>query len=251
MRNSRVVSIVFAVAAVLVWSTASADPKKGTGGVIKRLDRNLEATESVGDGVRAVDAKVGRTGKRIRRQLNGMTTVLSGNQSGITTLIDQSKLQGALIDALPKRLGEELAPRKNPAWPLWVGVRVNSSVKFGNGSRPSLVQFSGTVISFLNPGELDANVGCTFFDDNGLLQIDRGGVQTVIPGAKGRCTAHSGSGVDDDFSGWVLISSDRPILPDARNSGTSNDARESRIELYPLDCSAPSGVGFACRFVRQ
>lgn len=158
------------------------------------------------------------------------------------------------IVTIPDNVIEKLPPPPpppgpaNPAWPTWVGVRIDAEKLQPDSDRPALIEFETTEVSFLNPGNVTANVGCTFFSGGGSLFLDRGTTMlSVPPGNRAACRLNPD--VDELINGWVLISSDRPILPDAYRYRSINRDRESQVELYPIDCREPDGLEFVCGFV--
>lgn len=159
---------------------------------------------------------------------------------------------GTVIDSLKDILPPPPpAPRPNPLSTVWVGVRSYARIYQADTDRPSLIQTEGTSISFLNPGNNTAEVGCTFFSDNGNLLFGQGSTQILGRGAKGHCWLNPG--INESLFGWVLITSDQPILPDGYNGiriGIHGE-RESAIKFYPIDCADPTGVEFVCQFVNN
>lgn len=230
-------------------ATVEADSHAGVPGLATRVDRNLEVIEAVQENLGEAHATV----EDIRQELGGASTTLDGTKASVDALVDQGKLHGTLLEALPERVAEAVRPRVNPAWPVWIGVRVEYRKVVGDGDRPSPLIIDGTVITYLNPGPVPASVGCTFFSSNGNLQIDRGGTEVVAPGAKGACAPNRDlPAVEPDFfSGWVLLTSDRPILPQGFTDKDGTFDREASIDLYPIDCRDPVGVEFVCDFVTQ
>lgn len=102
-------------------------------------------------------------------------------------------------------------------------------------------------LSILNPGNQVANVGCTFFDQNGSLLIDRGGSFTVSPGAAGVCSSFGGS---DNFGrGWMLVTSDQPVLPYGFYGAIGTSRYREDMAFRPIDCSSPYLIEYVCQFV--
>lgn len=98
----------------------------------------------------------------------------------------------------------------------------------------------------MNPGGQTANVGCTYFTSNGLLDFARGQSRTAAPGAM------VGFGPGGNFLGWVLIISDQPVIPFGYVEDFDDQTSSKHVmQFHLLDCSKPTGIEFACMFVAQ
>jgi hypothetical protein len=109
-------------------------------------------------------------------------------------------------------------------------------------------------VQILNTGSAPAQVGCTFFDLNGTLQLDRAKSLTISPGATGFCGSFPEPRPEDyqPSSGWAIVHSDRPILVrgDYETQPNSiNELQRIAMAFFPVDCSIPSGIEFVCDIV--
>jgi len=120
-------------------------------------------------------------------------------------------------------------------------------------------------VHVLNPSTSVARVKCFYFDDGGSLLLDAISISpgfTLGRGASDRCFVRA------DFfgEGWVLVSSDVPVLATATASGSSftilpggpfssgppvTESGSWALQPYPVDCEDPTDMEFVCSFVAQ
>ncbi|MCC5868714.1 MAG: hypothetical protein JJU27_09385 [Gammaproteobacteria bacterium] len=132
------------------------------------------------------------------------------------------------------------AAQSGPGAKVWIGPNVQA----GEGRPATRTIMYRTQTHVLNPGTSPASVRCINFFRNGTLDTEAGTNVTVSPGAQGYCRDRVGDG-------WMLIVSDRPVLPFSYTFHMSdNNARRATNPWYPVDCSRPEGYEFVCQFAR-
>lgn len=145
--------------------------------------------------------------------------------------------------------------RKNPNSKVWVLPHTEA---LGT-------QLDQVFVRVLNPSTAVARVNCFYFDNGGSLLLDAISISpgfTLGRGASDRCFIRA------DFAGegWVLVTSDVPVLATATASGSSFRTTPGgpfsqgppvtlsaswALQPYAIDCEDPAGVEFVCSFVSQ
>lgn len=231
--------LVVGALAVAVWAPVLAVPSVGgdhsVPETLRRIDQQTKAT-----GTQVSDPVSGLAAVHRQVELLGSTT-----EGGLGQLLkDIAALKAALSD-----LRSELSRPPGAASRVWVSPYWSDWDSGGDGTA-HLIHPSRVVA--LNPGEATAQVGCLYFDAPGRLLLERGASMTIGRGATATCQSFqvpSETPIVRD-KGWVLVTSDRPILVYGwyqRERG-GQDLHREVMHFFPVDCSRPEGSEFVCQF---
>lgn len=110
---------------------------------------------------------------------------------------------------------------------------------------------SRTWVNVLNAGNSTAEVSCVYINHNGALDLGLGTTEAVASATRGYCTPNGTS-----FSGWMLVTSNLPVVVSAHDEVRDYDgpfsvgnSRDRDVPVHPIDCNHPEGIEFACQFV--
>jgi hypothetical protein len=200
---------------------------KRTSAIERQVTDQSTGLPAIQGSVSKLDAGVGDVGSRIERLLDDV--------AGLSVALDQL------------RVGvQRPAPSAHRLWasPLWAASDT------GGGRDPHIIAPSRIVV--LNPGHETTTVRCLFFNADGVLLLEAEERLTIGPGATAVCTspAPRRRGRDPIARGWVLVASDRPVLPDGStlNPFGGDWFAVKELAFYPVDCGNPEGVEFLCAF---
>lgn len=190
-------------------------------------------------------------------QTKGDPPIVVLDPSGVPAVLDSLDRNYDAILEVPVILQEEL-PDPGTVVPgvaheSWLIPEVRIFEHWNSDDR--LTYRSTTRIKVLNTGDTAATVSCIYFDQSGVLDLDQGMTTSVASAARANCQPYGTS----YFEGWVLVTSDLPVIvtADVHSAGYEGGQyitppyRESArdVPAHPIDCNHPEGIEFACQFV--
>jgi hypothetical protein len=202
------------------------------------IDAILSALDVIGTRTSAIEREVTdqRSGlPAIQGSVSKLDAAVGDVESRTKKLLDDVAGLGVALDRLSLSV-QRPRPSASRLWasPLWAGN------DFGGGREPHFRVRSRIFV--LNPGNETTAVRCLFFDANGVLLLAAEERLTIGPGATALCESPAPPR-HARVHGWVLVASDRPVLPDGFTPRPLHaTVEEEKLLFYPVDCGNPEGV---------